>query len=73
MAHATKKVTTEYTLQLTAEESDTLVQLCNNIGGDTQLSARRHTNAIGHALKACGAQDARHPVNERFSEIYFLP
>lgn len=73
MANATKKVTTEYTLQLTADEADTLVQLCDNIGGDTRLSARRHTTAIGRALKDCGAQNARHPVSERFAEIFFLP
>lgn len=55
MATATKTpVIFHYNLTLTPEEATTLLYLCNQIGGEPKISARRFADSIGEALTAIG-------------------
>ena len=49
-----KATASEVTLSLSAEEARVLLYICNNIGGEPNLSARAYIDNIGGALLAAG-------------------
>ena len=47
---------TNINLELTYEEASVLLYVCNNIGGNPVDTARKHTDAIGSALRSAGVE-----------------
>lgn len=65
------KTVKEVTLKLTPEEANTLYAVTQRIGGPEQTSARKHTEAIGRALKPFTNNTDR-KVSDKYGAIYFL-
>lgn len=76
----TKKVPA-VSLTLTVEEAEVLAVVGQFIGGDPDLSARKHYKSVSAALRTAGvgirtySSDAKHPANQidrsRGNRIYF--
>lgn len=45
-----------FRLELSADEVDTLVLICDSIGGCPEISRRKHADAISKGLKALGVK-----------------
>jgi hypothetical protein len=61
-----ERVTTEtvtFTLTLSAEEAETLAAVMGTVGGDCELSARKHTDAVLRALEAAGVAWFRRTIS----------
>lgn len=57
MAKATKKaVVTAYVLELSEAEASALLGVTWRVGGDVDRTPRKHTDSIGNALLAAGAE-----------------
>lgn len=76
----TKSVDVEgLTLTLNDEEWQFLSDLLNRVGGHPDLSRRRHSDAIGHAMRAIkylpdtGTDVSEEPGEGRLGAIYFTP
>jgi hypothetical protein len=69
MATATATTITRVThikLELSYEEAQTLLYVCNNIFGHPGTTSRKHTDAIGSALQSAGVDTisaAIHPAH----------
>ncbi|MEU5957579.1 hypothetical protein [Streptomyces sp. NPDC047525] len=74
----TKKVPA-ITLTLTVEEAEVLAVVGAFVGGDPDLSARKHYQSVSKALRTAGVRtygsDPGHPMNqldrERGTSVYF--
>jgi len=61
-------------LVLSLQEAATLKQICMMTGGEPELSARMHTDAMNKALQMATVRSAEHPLEDDDSAgIYFLP
>jgi hypothetical protein len=59
-------------LGLTPEEASVLKQVCRNIGGHPDTTARGHMDAIDRALTAAGVEPSEHPRHAQMHSLYFV-
>lgn len=68
-----KATASEVTLSLSAEEARVLLYVCNNIGGEPNLSARAYIDNIGGALLAAGVTAPNSTTNRLHTgDFYFV-